>query len=83
MGRFKVIADPYILGVGINQSPIDMISQEEYDSLSAILKDKPTAQEGYRYMLRADTLEWELVEIQPEPEDNPIEPDEPEVIENE
>ena len=69
MGRFKVIQDGYVLGVGENQSPIDMITQTEYDTLSAIFRNKPQNPEGYRYMLRADTLEWELVEIPPEPEE--------------
>lgn len=76
MGRFKVIDDGYVLGIGINQSPIDEITQKEYDELTDIFRNKPTAPEGYHYLLRADTLEWELVEIPPEP-------DEPEVNENE
>lgn len=69
MGRFKALIDPYIIGIGINQLPIDIITQEEYDTLSELFKNKPKDPEGYRYMLRADTLEWELVE-------NPIEPEE-------
>lgn len=75
MGRFKALIDHYIIGIGLNQSPIDMITQEEYDTLSEIFKNKPQNPDGYRYMLRADTLEWELVEIPPEPDDNPIEPE--------
>lgn len=69
MGRFKCISDNYILGIGINQSTIDEITQEEYDLLANIFHKAPTAPYGYHYMLRADTLEWELV-------DNPIEPEE-------
>ncbi len=38
------------------------------DEIEAMLCHKPTAPDGYAYKLRADTLEWELVEIQPEPE---------------
>lgn len=75
MGRFKCISENYILGIGINQSPADEITQEEYDLLANKFHNVPTAPYGYRYMLRADTLEWELVEIQPEPDNDPIEPD--------
>ena len=66
MGRFKAIHEEYVIGIGINESPIDEISQEEYNILTEILRNKPTAPEGYHYMLRADNLEWKLVQ-------NPIE----------
>lgn len=79
MALIKVINPPYIIGIGENPSVTDGISQEEYDLLTEIFLNKPKNPDGYRYMLRADTLEWELVEIPPEPEDNPIEPEEPEV----
>lgn len=79
MAKIKVIYDDFILGVGENPLIEQGITQEEYDMLTEIFRTIPTAQEGYRYMLRADTLEWELVEIPPEPEEDPIEPEEPEV----
>lgn len=78
MGRFKAVYEDYIIGIGINQSPIDDISIEEYEMLKAKFRSRPDAPDGYRYMLRADTLEWDLVEIPPEPEDNPIEPEDAE-----
>lgn len=66
MGRFKAIIDDYVIGVGINSNPIDQITQDEYDTLTELFRHRPEAPDGYRYMLRADTLEWELVEIPPE-----------------
>ena len=33
-----------------------------------MLCSKPCAPDGYTYKLRADTLEWELVELPPEPD---------------
>ena len=50
------------------------ISEEEYNGILSIIRAAPTAPEGYIYLLRADTLEWELVELPPEPE-----PEDPEL----
>lgn len=64
---YKIIENGYIIAVttGAGQTPI---SKAEYDELLTIFRSKPTAPERYDYMLRADTLEWELVELPPEPE---------------
>ena len=41
----------------------------EYNDVMQKIRNKPTDPEGYQYKLRADTLEWELVELPPiEPE---------------
>ena len=82
MALIKVINPPYIIGIGENPSVTEGISQEEYDMLTEIFLNKPKNPDGYRYMLRADTLEWELVEIPPEPEEDFIEPEDAEVTEN-
>jgi len=42
----------------------------EYSSVVQKIQNKPSDPNGYQYRLRADNLEWELVEL-PEPE--PIE----------
>lgn len=78
MAKFKVVENGYILGVGENTLPTGGISDDEYNMIATIIHNRPEAPEGYRYMLRADTLEWELVEIPPEPDDNPIEPEDAE-----
>lgn len=61
VGRFKIVDNGYIIGVGINQSPSDKITETEYDMLADKIKQRPTAPGGYHYMLRNDTLGWELV----------------------
>lgn len=43
-------------------------TDNNFKELTAKIADKPTEPQGYQYKLRADTLEWELVELPPEPE---------------
>ena len=40
------------------------------DEIEQMLQHQPQAGEGYIYQLRADTLEWVLVELPPMPEDD-------------
>lgn len=40
----------------------------EYSVIMQKIQNKPTAPDGYTYKLRADNLEWEMVEM-PEPID--------------
>lgn len=40
----------------------------EYDTILQKIQNKPTNPDGHLYKLRADTLEWELVELPPEPD---------------
>lgn len=65
----KVIVDGYILGVGLSDH--GNIDKTEYDRLTALFDAMPTAPEGYEAKLNATTLDWELVEIPPEPEPEP------------
>lgn len=44
------------------------ISEEMSRKIASALTDRRTAPDGYEYRLRAETLEWELVEIQPAPD---------------
>lgn len=61
---YKVIANGYIIGIGTNGSDTaNAITKDEYNELLYIIHTMPhDAPYGYTYMLRADTLEWELVE---------------------
>ena len=61
----KIIENGYILiiGKGLNGEPI---TKTEYDELLSIIHSRPIPNTGFEYKLRADTLEWELVEL-PEP----------------
>ena len=40
------------------------ITEEEYSSILAVIRNKPTAPDGYDYRLRED-LTWELYELPP------------------
>lgn len=57
------------IGVG------EEITANEYIDLLDIINNRPPAEEGYAYMLRADTLEWELVELPPVPQEDPTDED--------
>lgn len=43
-------------------------TDQEYNEILQKIQNKPTDPDGYQYRLRADTLEWELVEL---PESEP------------
>ena len=55
-----IVKNGYIIAV----QPHD----EQYNVLCDIVANKPKDPDNYRYQLRADTLEWELAELPPEPE---------------
>ena len=64
----KVVNNGYIVAI-TSASTGDAISESEYNAILGIINNAPKAPEGYTYKLRADTLEWELVELPPvEPE---------------
>ena len=67
---YKIIENGFIIAVttGAGQTPI---SEEEYNELLGIFRTKPADPDGYTYMLRASDLQWELVEMPPEPEPDP------------
>ena len=67
MRYFKTIVDGYIFSISIWNGQTE-ISETEYNSIMSIIQTAPTAADVYYYRLRADTLEWELVELPPEPE---------------
>ncbi len=66
MKYFKIVADNYIsaIGQGVGGTPI---TGEEYGGLLEIIRSGPTPEDGYTCKLRADTLEWEQVEVEPTP----------------
>ena len=60
-----IVVNGYVIATA--DTPFD--SDENADAVEQILQRQPTAPEGYIYKLRADNLEWELVELPPvEPE---------------
>ncbi|MBR5223055.1 MAG: hypothetical protein IKV81_02695 [Clostridia bacterium] len=60
MKYFKTIKNGYIIGLQtiIGQTEI---TEEEYNSLLQIIRDKPIAESGWDYRLKED-LTWELYE---------------------
>lgn len=62
-------ADGFVLGICESEQHFpNEITAEEKDNVYSLLLNRPTAQDGFTYKLKADTLEWELVEL-PEPSD--------------
>lgn len=70
---YKQIENGYIIGIGTH-GPDNMteITAEDYADLLSIIRSKPSDPEGYTYMLRDADLQWELVELPPEPGDDDI-----------
>lgn len=66
MSYYKIIVDGFVSQVGSGVSP-EAITEDEYNTILDKINSAPTAPSGYTYKLRADTLEWELVELPPEP----------------
>lgn len=48
------------------------ITEEKYNEIMTILKNRPSAPDGYSYRLTED-LQWELYELPKEETDEPIE----------
>lgn len=66
---YKVIDNGYIIGIGTHgNDTVTPITNDEYNSIVSIINTRPTPPIGYKYMLRADSLEWELVELPPAPD---------------
>lgn len=65
---YKNINSIYIASLSVDWGATE-ITEAEYAEILSKIQNKPTDPDGYTYQLRADTLEWELVELPPvEPE---------------
>jgi len=60
----KVINNGYIIAVSTGNTG-EQISEAEYRELVTKIQSSPSAPDGFTYKLKADTLEWELVELPP------------------
>ena len=66
---YKIVIDGYIEGFGTNgPDSVTAITEAEYAELQAAFAQRPTAPEGYEYLLQDDPLAWVLVELPPEPD---------------
>ena len=70
MRYYKNIETDYITGIGTGVGG-EEITQEEYEIILSVVRDRPTPEAGYTHKLRTD-LTWELVEAPVEPVDDEI-----------
>lgn len=64
---YKIVKNGFVVGFGVNGSDdANAISEAEYDSLAEMFQDRPSAPEGYAYMIQDNPREWVLVELPPE-----------------
>lgn len=62
-----IVIDGYIAALSTGSGT--EITESEYSTIMQKIQNKPVDPNGYQYRLRADNLEWELVELPPiEPE---------------
>lgn len=67
MKYFKNIEGDYITSVSTGNAGHMELTQAEYENILSIIRNRPTAEDGYTYKLRTD-LTWDLAE-EPIPED--------------
>ena len=68
MRFFKNILSGFLVSISTNAGVVE-ITESEYATIMQKIQNKPADPDGYQYKLRADNLEWELVELPPvEPE---------------
>lgn len=68
MRFYKTIDSGYIISIGTGNSGTE-ITEQEYAEILAVIRNKPTARDGFDYRLKTD-LTWEeyaLPPIEPEP----------------
>lgn len=70
MRFYKIINNGYLVAVG-NGSGGTEITEAEYNNLLEVIRNKPSAESGFDYRLKAD-LTWEKYELPPVPEDDEI-----------
>lgn len=76
---YKNTENGYIVSISKGAGEI-AVTEEEYNSLLSIIRSAPSAPDGFVYLLREDTLDWELAELPPEPEPTDEEPDDSEAL---
>ena len=71
MAHYKHIEGHYITGVGSGNVGVE-ITAEEYSAILNMIRTKPSAPNGYEYLLKED-LTWEMIELPSEPDPTPEE----------
>lgn len=72
MMYYKNTDSGYLLSLSTGYGQTE-ITEEEYNAILTVIRSAPPAPEGFVYLLRADTLDWELAEAPSEPEPEPEE----------
>ena len=68
---YKIVEDGFVTGFGTNGGDdVTGITETEYNALADMIADRPTAPEGYAYMIQDDPREWVLVELPSDPDDD-------------
>lgn len=67
------IENNHITGIATSEHPfMHNLTEDEKEDVIQLLSNRPQAEEGYQYELRADNYEWELVPIPTPSEDDEI-----------
>ena len=67
MRYYKILQDGYIISIGKGEGGEDL-TESEYTQILDSIRNKPSAPDGYEYLLKSD-LTWELLELPVAPED--------------
>ena len=62
MRHYKITLNGYIVLIGTGTAGIE-ITEQEYESIENVIRNAPTAPDGYAYVL-TDSLEWEMVKAE-------------------
>lgn len=69
MQRYKIVYNGYILGIGFNCDCGIPITKSEYRKISAALAKAPEVGENQVAYLRDKDLVWEIIDVEPSPEE--------------
>ena len=67
MRYYKILKDGYILSIGKGSGGEDL-TESEYTQILDSIRNKPTAPDGYEYLLKSD-LTWECLKLTATTED--------------
>lgn len=62
MRYYKTVSDGHILLIGTGAAG-EEITEKEYAEIKNVIRNAPTAPEGYAHVL-TESLEWELVKVE-------------------
>lgn len=69
MRFYKIIDANCIITIGTGSGGTE-ITESEYNEILSVIRNKPTAREGFDFRLKTD-LTWEEYELPPMPESDP------------